>query len=174
MKSNENEFRCSVCGGQLVIDNPELGIVKCANCTNRSRIDGDLTNLMAIRQIYKPQQILQNMTDKQVEKVQKDRKRRNVVYTFKALIATLSLVIAGFYISIMVNSYTGKVSLSNLEIILVSLIGIGLPAFMSVFSKVYKGRDGSVFVHVVMFFVFLILTLGILYLTLTRYFGLLT
>ena len=174
MKAKENEFRCNVCGGQLMIENPELGIVKCANCTNRSRIDGDLTNLMAIRQIYRPQQILQNMTDKQVEKVEVDRKRRNVVYTLKALIATLALVIAGFYITIMVNSYKGKLCLGNLEIIIVSIVGIGLPAFMSVFSKVYRGRDGSIFIHIVMFLLFLMLTLGILYITLTRYFGLLS
>ena len=172
MKVDENEFRCKVCGGQLTVEDPELGIVKCINCTNRSRMDGDLTNLMRIKQIYRPQQIMQNMTDNQVEKVEKDRKRRNVVYSFKALIAILALIVSGLFITIMVNLHTGKLVLGNVEIIIVSIVGIGLPSFMSVFSKVYKGRNGSIFIHVVMFFVFLILTLGVLYLTLTRYFGL--
>ena len=73
----------------------------------------------------------------------------------------------------MVNLYTGKLELENIETIIIAIIGIGLPSFMSVFSKVYKERNGSIFVHVVMFIVFLILTLGILYFGLTRYFGLL-
>ena len=98
MKVDENEFRCKVCGGQLTVEDPELGIVKCINCTNRSRMDGDLTNLMSVKQIYRPQQIMQNMTDNQVEKVEKDRKRRNVVYSFKALIAILALIVVGMLI----------------------------------------------------------------------------
>ena len=171
MKVDENEFRCKVCGGQLTVEDPELGIVKCINCTNRSRMDGDLTNLMRIKQIYRPQQIMQNMTDNQVEKLEKERRRRNVVYTFKALIALLALIVAGLFITIMVNLYTGKLTLGNAETIIIAIIGIGLPSFMSVFSKVYKGRNGSIFVHVVMFFVFLIITLSVLYLTLTRYFS---
>ena len=171
MKVDENEFRCKVCGGQLTVEDPELGIVKCINCTNRSRMDGDLTNLMRVKQIYRPQQIMQNMTDNQVEKVEKDRKRRNVVYSFKALIAILALIVSGLFIAIMVNLYTGKLSLGNLETIIIAIIGIGLPSFMSVFSKVHKERNGSIFVHVVMFMAFLILTVCILYVTLARYFS---
>lgn len=169
-KDDINEFRCKTCGGNLEVEDPTLGIVKCVNCSNRARLDGDLTKLMQLKQTFRPQQILVNMTDKQVEKISDNRKKQNVVLAIKAIIAILALLIAGVFITVITYVYKGVFELGNLELGLVIAVGIGVPAFMSVFSKVYNYKNVSIGGYVLVLLLFITITIGILYYAITNYF----
>ena len=168
---DQNEFRCKVCGGMLTIDDYTLGIAKCLNCSNKTRLEEPLlSELKNMPQQKVVTEVMVNMSEEDVKALNKARGRENAIYSIKCVIAILSLAILGIYASIMYFSLKGEVQLSNLELLVVSLLGIAVPAAFGTFSKLSKKKAESLAVHIMMLAMCFVITGLLVYFSVVRYF----
>lgn len=167
---DEKEFRCKMCGGDLAIDDITLGIAKCLYCSNKTRLDPAMLNeLRKIPQQKLTQDVMVNMTKEDVEAAKRARGRENAIYAIKGTIAILSLAILGVYAFIMYYSIIQALVLSNLELVIVSFVGIIAPAMFSVISKVDKKKIESLALHIILLIVSLFVSGIIVYFAFMRY-----
>ena len=170
MMENE-EFRCKVCGGFLVIENPQNGICKCQNCGNKTQIklEGYKQNELP-NYIQSTIPLMVNMTNEDVEKLAIIRKKHNAVFAMKGIIAIYAICIVALY-AVMMSFYAkGVLSFGTLEIVITSLIGLGIPFVYTTFSKVYKGKSESLLLYIFLMFIFTAIFVAVIYFGLNRYF----
>lgn len=168
--SEEQEYRCRVCGGMLEIDKESFGFSKCANCGNKFRISSQESRRLRELAPKENTNLFVAMTPTDVEKEVKTIKKSNAIFVLKGIMAFMSLIILGMLICIMTFLLQGKLSLENVEIAIVALIGIGIPAFMTIFAKVYKGKRESLLLTTFMFILFSIVTATVCYFASAKYF----
>lgn len=167
---NSEDFRCKVCGGTLEIEDPISGMAKCLNCGNQCTIDLGGIPLRKVTKNVEEQKVFVSMTNDDVKKERKKRIKNNEIFLSKAFIALIAILITGIYSGVIYMSINGIISLGITELIVVSLIGLGAPILMSIFSRVYKDKNESLFVNVLLLIISLIL-LGITgYFAYIRYF----
>ena len=162
---NSEDFRCKVCGGTLQIEDPISGIAKCMNCGNQCTIDLEGVPLRKVTKNVEEQKVFVSMTNDDVKKEKKKRIKNNYIFLSKAFIALIAIIIVGIYSAVIYMSINGIGSLDITELLIVSLIGLGVPILLSVFSKVYKDKNESLFVNV------LLLSLSLIILGICAYFA---
>ena len=169
---NENgEYRCKICGGMLAEDEESFGFSKCLNCGNKFRMsEQEIQRIQALRKPIEQTSLFVSMTNSDVEKEQKKRKIENAIFAIKGVIALICLFIVAIFISIMTLNFQGKLSLENLEIGIIALIGLGVPVFMSIFAKVYKEKQESLIINILMGLLFIAIFVVISYFAFIRYF----
>ena len=171
MSEKMDEYRCSVCGGRLVADEECLGFSKCRNCGNKYRLSAqEIRHLKEIDSKNKDTNIFVSMTKLDVEREAKLRKTNNTIYALKSFMALISLSILGLYSYIVAIYLKGGFVMETIEILLVSLIGLGTPVLITIFAKLYKNKKESLVLNVIMTVVFLFVFAAILYFSIPRYF----
>ena len=147
---NSEDFRCKVCGGFLEVEDPISGMAKCLNCGNQCTIDLGGIPLRKVTKKVEEQKVFVSMTNADVEKEKKKRIKNNILFLSKALIALIAIIITGVYSGVIYMSIKGIIQMDTIELVLVSLIGLGVPILMSVFSKVYKNKNESLFLNIIL------------------------
>ena len=169
-KANLAEFRCKMCGGTLEVDRDEFGVAKCSYCGNKYPVE--LGAIRQLRQQPKPEEtkIFVNMTKDDVEKEAKSRVKRNAVYAIKSVISLLSICIIGVYICLMYFMFKGSLEMSTLQSVVVGVIGLVTPAILSIFAKVYKRGNESLFAMSLAGMVSFVIFVAIMYVSISKYF----
>lgn len=167
---NSEDFRCKVCGGTLEIEDPISGMAKCLNCGNQCTIDLGGIPIRKVTKNVEEQKVFVSMTNDDVKKERKKRIKNNKIFLSKALIALIAIIIVGMYSAIIYMSINGILQLGVSEIVVVSLIGLGAPIFMSIFSRVYKDKNESLFVNVLLLIISLVILCLVVYFAYIRYF----
>ena len=173
MSQGVEETRCRVCGGILIPDKESLGFSKCAHCGNRFRMTE--AQISALREIEPKENVgvFVSMSEKDVEREKAQIKKNNVVYVLKGLLALMSVIICGIFISLMTLSFKGNLGLNNIEMVIIAAIGVGVPMLMGVFSKVYSNKKESLTLNIFMFAIFFVMFAVICYFAIAKYFILL-
>ena len=147
MIENE-EFRCKICGGSLEIVDENLGICKCINCGNKAKVKlSDIVNFAPITP-PSPSPVLVNVTNEDIKHAESLRKRKNLIYSIKGIIALYSIAIISLYLTIMGMYTKGDIDVGTMEVILISIVGLFVPMVFSVFAKVYKNKKESIYLNI--------------------------
>ena len=165
-----DDLKCKICGGQLEIFDFEHGVVKCRNCSSKTLLDTKL--LSELNQVQKPQipqELMVNMTKEDVSAAKQARIRQNVVYSIKGAIALISLAILAIYAFIMYSIFKGNLQASNLEMIIISLIGLITPAMFGSFSSVTKSKTESLILNIMFLLITLVISAVVVYFAAIRY-----
>ena len=170
MSQDIEETRCKICGGILIPDKESTGFSKCAHCGNRFRMTQ--AQIDALKDITPNNNVgvFVSMSEKDVEKEKKQIKKNNAVYAIKGVMALMSVIIVGIFISLMTLYFKGNLGLKNIEIAIMAAIGVGIPMLMSIFTKVYANKKESLFLNIFMFVIFFAIFVVICYFAIAKYF----
>ncbi len=167
---NSEDFRCKVCGGTLEVEDPISGMARCLNCGNQCSIDLEGIPLRKVTKNVEEQKVFVSMTNDDVKKERKKRIKNNKIFLFKAFIALIAILITVIYSGVMYMSINGIIELKVIELIIVSFIGLGVPILLGIFSRVYKDKQESLFVNVLLLLISLIILAILGYFAYIRYF----
>ncbi len=169
MEDKKEDFRCKICGGVLQIEDPALGILKCIHCGNKTKIElNQLTNLPPPKS-PPDEPILVNMTNDDLLKAAKERKRRVIAYSLKAIIALYSIGILALFLYILSSYLKGAIDVDSKYMILTSLIGIFVPLLFSVFAKVYKHKKEQIGINIIFLIISTIIFAIVIYFGVTLF-----
>ena len=165
------ELRCPICGGQLEIDDRSLGIFKCLNCGNKTKLD--------IHEIPKSQLITQNSQDNaeilvsttSTKEDENKKEKHNYVFqksiNILVLLVGLLLLILSIYIDF--SNFISKGNIQLLEAIIILSVGVGMGIVSIVLSKIKANTNlGIIALGVFKIAIMILIVFGALYALYTR------